>query len=52
VGLALIPWTLSNPDISRLEIPASAVLLSFDPSSEVERQYLQQTSGISLSPIA
>lgn len=49
LGLALVPWALSNPDIRNLEVPASAVLLAFDPSEEVEKQYLQQTSGISLS---
>jgi hypothetical protein len=49
VGLALVPWTLSNPDIRSLELPATAVLLTFAPSEEVEKQYLQQTSGISLS---
>jgi hypothetical protein len=50
LGLALVPWTLSNPTIERLDVPAAAVVLSFDPSAEVERQYLQQTSGISILP--
>lgn len=50
LGLALVPWTLSNPAIDRLDVPAAAVVLSFDPSAEVERQYLQQTSGISILP--
>ncbi len=48
-GLALIPWTLSCPDIDRVELPASAVVVSFIPADNVERQYLEQTSGISLS---
>ena len=48
LGLAFVPWTLSNPAIERLEIPASAVLVVFDPASKVERQYIEQTSGISL----
>lgn len=49
LGLAFVPWTLSNPAIERLEIPASAVLLTFEPADKVERQYLEQTSGISLA---
>jgi hypothetical protein len=49
LGLAFVPWTLSNPAIERLEIPASAVLLTFQPADKVERQYLEQTSGISLA---
>lgn len=48
-GLALIPWTLSAPEIDRLEIPASSVVVSFTPSANVEKQYLEQTSGIALS---
>lgn len=49
LGLAFVPWTLSNPAIEHLEIPASAVLLTFKPADKVERQYLEQTSGISLA---
>ena len=49
LGLVFIPWTLSNPAIEHLEIPASAVLLTFPPVDKVERQYLEQTSGISLT---
>lgn len=52
IGLAFVPWTLSNPEIERLELPASAVLLSYEPSANVERQYLEQTSGISLAKAA
>jgi hypothetical protein len=48
-GLALIPWTLSAPDIDRLEIPASTVVVCFAPAMNVEKQYLEQTSGIALS---
>lgn len=49
LGLAFVPWTLSNPDIERLILPSSAVLVAFDPAPRVERQYLEQTSGIDLS---
>lgn len=48
MGLALVPWTLSNPTIERLELPAASVVLMFDPSKKVSDQYLSQTSGISL----
>jgi hypothetical protein len=50
LGLAFVPWTLSNPTIERLEIPASAVILPFSPSANVEREYIQQTSGLALAP--
>lgn len=50
LGLAFVPWTLSNPTIQSLEIPASALIIPpFDPSANVEKQYLQQTSGIQLA---
>lgn len=48
LGLAFVPWTLSNPEIEVVEIPATAVMLTFTTSAKVEKQYLQQTSGISL----
>lgn len=46
VGLAFIPWTLSNPDISKLDIPGSAVVVMFDPSPTIEKQYMQETSQL------
>lgn len=49
VGLAFVPWTLSNPAIDEIEIPTSAILVSFDPAPQVERQYLEQTSGIAIA---
>jgi hypothetical protein len=50
IGLAFVPWALSNPTIENMEVPASALLIPpFDPDPKVERQYLEQTSGISLS---
>ena len=49
VGLAFVPWTLSNPEIDRIEIPASAVLLTFAPSDNVEKQYLEQTTRLTLN---
>ncbi len=49
VGLAFVPWTLSNPGIVSIEVPASAVILTFEPSLAVSDQYLQQVSGLSLA---
>lgn len=49
VGLVFIPWTLSNPDIRELDVPISAILFSFETSAQVEKQYLQQTSGIEIA---
>jgi hypothetical protein len=49
IGLAFIPWTLSNPTIERLELPADALVIPpFDPAPNVTKQYLEQTSGIAL----
>ena len=48
IGLAFVPWTLSNPTIEVLDVPAAAVLLVFNPAENVETQYLEQTSGISI----
>jgi len=48
-NLAFIPWTLCNPSIEVMTIPASAVLLTFPPSANVEKQYIEQTSGITLA---
>lgn len=49
LGLAFIPWTLSNPDIDTLQVPASSVLVTFPPSAKVEEQYIQQTSSIQIA---
>jgi|SRR5579859_2353558 len=48
-NLAFIPWTLCNPTIEVITIPASAVLLTFPPAANVEKQYIEQTSGIALA---
>jgi len=49
VSLAFIPWTLSNPEIESMPIPASAILLSFPPAAHVETQYISQTTGLELA---
>lgn len=49
IGLAFVPWTLSNPELESVSIPANMIISVFSPSEKVERQYLQQTSGISIA---
>jgi hypothetical protein len=49
MGLAFIPWALSNPDIDKISVPASAVVVMFKPSEMIEKQYLQETSKIALT---
>lgn len=50
LGLAFVPWTLSNPDISEITLPAKSLIADpFEPAHRVEQQYLEQTSGIDLS---
>lgn len=48
LGLVFMPWLFFNPEVEEVEIPASAVLTAGPVSSQVETQYLQQTSGIEL----
>lgn len=49
IGLAFVPWALSNPEIDNVHIPAEAVIAEFIPADKVERQYIEQTSGISIA---
>ena len=50
LGLAFVPWTLSNPDILEITLPAKSLIADpFEPAHRVEQQYLEQTSGIDLS---
>lgn len=48
VGLGFMPWTLSNPDLGEVDVPASAVVITFKPSDVIEKQYMQETSKIAL----
>lgn len=48
-GMAMVPYTLSNPDLETVKIPASKVITVFDVADNVEKQYLQQNSGIALA---
>lgn len=49
MALALVPWTLSNPDLDDIRLPAVHVVTSFPPSADVEREYIRQTSKIALA---
>ena len=50
LGLAFVPWTLSNPDITEITLSVKSLIAEpFVPASNVEKQYLEQTSGIDLS---
>lgn len=48
VGLVLIPWFLSAPDVRGVEVGIEHIVAVISPDSQVEKQYLSQTSGISL----
>lgn len=49
MGLAFMPWTLSNPTLREVDIPATFVMCMVETDSEVARQYLEQTTGIALA---
>lgn len=50
LGLAFVPWTLSNPDAVEITLPVKSLIADpFEPAHRVEQQYLEQTSGIDLS---
>lgn len=49
LGLAFVPWTLSNPELDTVIVPASAVIFKFSPSGNVEGQFIQQTSSIQIA---
>lgn len=48
LGLAFVPWTLANPGISNVEVPIDAIAFPYETDANVEKQYIEQTSGISL----
>jgi hypothetical protein len=47
LGLAFVPWALSNPDVE-VKLPVTAVVTNFNASTQVEKQYVSQTSKIAL----
>ena len=48
-GMAMVPYTLSNPDLEEVKIPASKIITIFDVASNVEKQYLEQNTGLALA---
>jgi hypothetical protein len=48
-GLAFVPYALSNPEVETITVSAANVVAVFEPAKEVERQYLQQTTGLELA---
>jgi hypothetical protein len=50
MDLAMVPFTLANPGLREITIPAKMVDVVFEPSIDVERRYLEQTSGIAVAP--
>jgi hypothetical protein len=49
LGLTFVPWILSNPDIEEVTLSHTSVIAITDLSEQVERNYLEQTSGIDLA---
>jgi hypothetical protein len=50
MGLAFVPWVLSNPEVEEVTIFARNVIgVPVEPSEMVQRQFLQQTSGLALA---
>lgn len=49
VGVALLPWSAAAID-GTITIRSSAIMTdTYDASNELEKQYLQQTSGIAIA---
>jgi hypothetical protein len=46
-GLAMMPYLVTNTD-AKVQIHKSHVVCVFDPELEIEKNYLQRTSGIAL----
>lgn len=49
LGLAFVPWTLSNPDIEEMQIPVQNVMVKFTPSDKLEKQFIQETTSIQIA---
>jgi hypothetical protein len=50
LGLAFVPWTLSNPELMQLTLPCKSLAVDpYEPANSVAKQYLEQTSGLDLS---
>lgn len=46
--IVLVPWAISAGENATLEIKASAVVATFEPLASIERDYVEQTTGIKL----
>lgn len=50
MGLAFVPWLLSNPSLDSVTVSSKILLVEFETAPEVASQYLTQMSGIKLPP--
>lgn len=50
MGVGLIPWMIAAPE-SDITIKSNHIMASNEVSVDIEKMYLQQTSGIDLSPL-
>lgn len=48
-GMAMAPYTLSNPELEEVTIPANKIITTYNVASSVEKQYLEQNTGLALS---
>ena len=49
IGLVIVPWSLANQQIDSVDIKANMIVADpFMPNFEVEKQYLEQVSGLKL----
>lgn len=46
--IVLVPWAISAGEDATIEIKASAITSQFAPITEIERDYVKQTTGIQL----
>jgi len=49
VGLALVPWIASDPDAVATLRQSALLADPITPKSELEKEYLQQTTGIAIA---
>ena len=49
MGIAFIPWSIANIDGEHKLILENCAASAYAPSNDIERGYLEQTSGIQLS---
>ncbi len=49
VGIQLLPWIASNQDSKEVKVSLAHIVAEIVPNDELEKGYLQRTSGIALS---